>query len=615
MGYVVKPSPYNPIPFAEKDKVQPDTVGYTHPRKLLPEYDVETGEHVEIFYWPVNNAQTVALQFNIGKVGTDGWNFTVLNFNDADGSYLGFMDGVVVDAGVTDSLGEPLYTILFQFKPNDKAFLSGKTLVYLELKAHFGDGSALAVGDTVYTLTSPVLQLADNHEGCSLIQYSNDTNTLDGTIFTIPEVYPSYQIYVPSGRLKTMPGGEYIVFNDQRDKVTKLHKEPVNKYQFDVINAPVRMLDILNYALPCDNLVVNRDKMVLVEAPDELNGNPQQTVTYILADKDIDNTLELSQDLVPLFSRPAGYNYFVTQMFLVDGVNSIFMLGRVFEDSGDEDDWITAAEVKRVAAGAQGEFFIQDGTFYYLNAPGEKYRPKLFIPEVLPKELVITLNVSNATFPANVALYYPDNALRKVGFKDTSGGGDGLVYDNFTTGLYTNVFKLYGTTGDKTFRIFHNDEEIEYGFVSPGSYPKVTDITGLASSRLNKINCQNGNFSAHTTFDLDFLAPAKYSLKTFIFKNCQLEGFTATWASALVVGSGSTAVKPFPFEYVDIGGNSVSVTNLDAFINEFYSSCAWSAGINKLFRTIGQSPAAPPSTSAANITTLETTYGWDFQTD
>lgn len=616
MSTTVRHSPYNSVPFYQKDLIQ-GVDGYEHPRRVKPTDGVEPGEYIAEYWWPVTPKQYVCLQFHRGYLGTTAWNYAVLNFYDKDGKFINYIDPTEFYTlpGNTDENGEQLYTIQFKFKPEDYAFLDDVELFSMRLIVHFGDGSAIDVGDTVYEFITDLIEQADEHEGTTLVSASNDTNTYDGTIFDPTQIAPAFSVRVPAGRLKPIPAGEYTVIKDQRGRTNKLYSEPVNKYSWDVLDVPFAVLDLLNYYLSCDTVKIGNHYYVLEEdgRGDSDATTPRSNKTYILSDKDIDKTLEYNEIAIPIWTRPAsGYNYGITRTALYDGTNFINKLPTVFEDSGDEDDWITAVEAQKTAQGLTGEFLEVSGTFYYKNGPGEAMRLVL-APEVKPYELIVTFNIANAPRIPNIALYYPDGAVRNVIMVE-SVDNTPLVYNNFGTGNVTSISKTYGSNGTVVFRIFHNDEETAYGMNIPGVYPKVTDITGECSASLNKLEVVNCDFSGHTTFSLAFLSRAR-QLPTFIMRSSKIKGFTSGWASSLVTGSGSTASKPFPFRYVDIRYNEIPTSNLDPFINEFFVSCAWAAGINQPFLTVGQSPAAPPSASAANITTLETSYGFDFQTD
>ena len=614
MSFKVRQSPYNPVTFYERDYVRSTGINYVHPRRAMDGYNLEPQDPEKPFYQPFCTSDTICLQFKRGYAGTAAWNYAILRFYDKDGNYIDYINPThtYTLTGDVDEFGEQLYAIQWCFKPSDYAFLNNHEYISLNAQFHYGDGSAINVGDTVYNLTSHALHIKASHEDTGLVKYSRNRNTYDGTYFEFPDIFPRFMIRVPAGRVKTIAAGVYTVFNDQRQRQEVLHAESFNKYTWDVYDVPVRILDTLNYALKSENVQIDDSEYVLDPdgTEEDSSGAPRQSRTYGLTDKDREETLDFDKVLVLMWEE-ASYPYGITGCHLWNDYDLMFKPPWAFQNSAGVDAYISDFETQKTSVGATGEFIRDSGKVYYRNGPGETFRiGELFgLVKVKPKALTVTFNVSDVNFPAGLSFRaLGANGSVSLLMRETADTGAATIYYNDAG--FVNISKSYGSTGTKTFIVFHNDDPTELYASSPGSYPKVTDITGNVPSVLQKFEMVGADLSAHATFSLTFLQAAKDKLRTLILRSCQIEGITANWASSLVSGT----YKPFFLQYIDIRSNSFSVTNLDAFINEIYNSCAWQAGPYTGLAQ-GQSPLAAPSASAAAITDMETNYQWDWQHD
>lgn len=598
MGILVQASPKNSVKLVEKDLPVPNRYAYVHPSRTLFIDSLQVEESAEAYLQPICYDDFICLQFRRLIAGTAAWNYAVLDFYDANGQFLGFIAQPTHEYTLATDLvnGEQAYRFMFLFKPSDYAFLNGQSIVSIVVKIAYGDGVSIGTG-TLTSLVSNPIRLATEHPGTRLIEYSNDVNDLL-TLFEFPEIFPKFQFRVPGSRMKLIPAGDYDVAEDMGNQLKVLHSNPYNKWKVEVGPVPAHKIEQLNHAMSCTNIRIDGDEY----SPEKREeGDAIETAMgwteYILRDRkrDIGHTFEKVAYL--LWSRPeSGFNYGLSRLFLSDRWNFFYIESQAIENDAAETTIISAINTAAAAAGATGEAFADGTDFYFVNGPGQNFKPVNPGVLVFPYELLVTFNVTDIAYPANLALYYPDNLSHYVLMRDATGSGEASIFVN--SGLLTSVFKLYGSTGSKTFRIFHRDEEVKLITSAAGSYPKLTNITGHTPAHLQRYECVGANLSAHANFSLSFLARCKNALSHLIIRNSRLQALAADWAADLETGTAPNIKKPFPFELFDLRGNEMDTAAIDDTLNEYNDHTKYKSGPYQVMLQ-GQSPAAPPSGASA----------------
>lgn len=365
---------------------------------------------------------------------------------------------------------------------------------------------------------------------------------------------------------------------------------------------PEYMVDIVNRSLQCCKdgyFRIDGREYVWQDGKLDNSGSEGKQVQWRsvqLRQKNEQDGYTFTKRKIKLFTGTGSYPFAINGLLISDNFTSISVLtnnqvSKVFDNTGALDTWVASFNTNIAALGFASTITRETEDIYLNNAEGERFN--LVLPvKIFPKCLTLNVAVIVANTAFNYNMAYPDtNRHQHVTCYGSTSGSEEL-YSNSVGNNSVVVSHNFATTGTKTVRIFHNDEERAFFTNRLPSGVGVTDISGVVSSKLDTFQVREGEFQSLTSVDLSFLAPAKNSLQTLSMEYCRMRGITAGWASSL-----TNAFTNLRYVYLD--HNLFTSTYVDAFLNELVNSCALPYG-NGTVWIQGQTPAAPPT--AASLT-------------
>lgn len=608
--YVYVP-PVNPIRFVERD------LPFTDLRSHMPygtaSYldSLSQNEVNEPYYQPFKRDDILTLQIHRADLTHLKVNFYSAETKAKLHTVTISTPPLILAANtIPNTGGEQMYVQLITLQPSTYSALDDYDIVWIEIEANFS-------GTYKYLLSvAPVNLFTDNEEQYARVKYTCDTNKFDAFWANKnPNYFPSFTFYIEAYKPQRDSAFEHSTYDEMNGTTEELYSNVRDVYTL-IVGGTDYMLDIMDRALACDNKSINGVVYNLKEVGEKSGKNPNQTKEYILTEPDDSVKYTFRERSFTIWERPSsGYPYAVGNITLLDyyGLTPIQFDARIIGNSGDESALVTYLNGLALAAGSSGAFSEDSGTFIFTNGDDGGIFSLASDVQVFPYTYNIDVNPGVSTDVYSHSSTMPDafDRYQIINWGLGSAIGDDLLYsNNGTTAI--NVSNTYTSTGAKTIRVFHKNEEI--GFVNNRSTvngTSITNITGSFSSALTNFRLDRHNFSALTSLDLSFLAPAKDTLVNLVIRSSQLDGITATWASALVSGS----YKPFtPIKYVDLSGNTFTQAFVDAFLNEFDASTNYQPGVYTLNIKFMSPAAAPTGTSASARANIAAKF-WYLFTD
>jgi hypothetical protein len=615
--YVYVPAP-NPIGFVEKDRSFTDEHG-SKPYGLASYLDSLSSQDVsEPYYQPFYKNGTLYLQIHVAATSSIKANFYSADTGEKihtvtiSNPPLTLTTNIV--PGTTD---EQLYIQLIGLQPSTYSQLDDYDLVWLELELDFS-------GTVQYLLSKAPIHLFTENEEFTKITYTCNTNKFD--VFWAnknPLYYPVFTLWVEASKMLRESSYEHLTYDEMNGTTEELYSNVRDMYTFRVggnVGVPDFMIDIVDRALACDNKLIDGRVYILKEVGEASGKSYRQTKEYTLSEPDdtVKNTFRQSE--LTLWERPASsYPYAVGNLTLQDDAGRTIRLdARILTGSGDESSLITTMNSRATSAGSSGTFSESSGTFLFTNGDGEMFSVVTDV-QVLHKQVEIDINVGTSSTTYSHISAFPDPSSTYYHIINW-GISTGITYDElWTSGNVNpgaiNASNTYASTGNYTIKLFHKNEDTIFNATATGTQPKITDVTGDLSSVLERIYFQGQDFSGLAALDLSFIAPAKDSLNTIVIKSSGLDAITAGWASGLVVGTPPNWYRPFfKIAFIDLSGNTLSSTEVDAFCNELHGSTRWQAGY-KTLNVKFQTPTAPPTGSSLTARNAFTANFWAVFTD
>lgn len=628
MSVIVRFPPINPFRFAEADLTLPDKFGFPSFGQALQIDSIRPHQLKEQYYQKLATSDPVCIQYHRGRIGTLNENPTELRIFEVGSNTLLKNVGLTSRyelAGVTDAVtGEQLYTEQFLFTPSSLSELNGKRRIYFELWFYYNEG-----GGSVYKYRGNPIELKAKHTGTALVEYNQSVNGHD---ILFEQLLPRFAYRIESKGMQFEPGGDYTSFEDQDRSTVTLDAEAFNVFKWDIggfKGLPEYMIDIINRSLQCCKdgyFRVDGREYVWQDGKLDSTGGEGKHVQWrsvTLRQRDEQEGYTFTKRTIPLFTA-VSYPFAIDQCWITDNFNSITVAtnnqySKVFDNEAGLDAWIGAFNTNITTEGYSSTIECDGNNVRLLNAESERFALRATV-RIFPKLLTLSATTTDGRRTFRYLLGYGYNFIHYhvVCYAATSGAEE-LKANAFGQDTVT-VDHLFTDNGNKTIRIFHNDEETLFNATVrtlpsglQENLAKITNVTGSVSALLETFIMHQQDLHVLTSLNLSFLAPAKYTMRVLRLTNCQIEAFAANWASSLVAGT----LKPYPFlRQTELTGNSLSSSEVDAFINEFYNYCKItidpSASINLKFQT----PAGPPTgTSSTARNGFTNTLLWKLTTD
>lgn len=480
------------------------------------------------------------------------------------------------------------------------------------------DGHYFVVAHVVYPddseeyYSSEPIWVRTTHKNTIYLRWSNDVDAFNIMFRTMGL---NFGMRLDSDFMSFEPASDDVVFSDVDDNVRSLYSNPYRVFKLQVggiRGVPEYVIDKINRALSCTNFTVD-DKRYLKQDGSNLEvqkweNRPLQFATIALREyyNDAAGTY-INTAPAKLFTRGATFPYYITNWHMTDRKNGNDIWGGQFEfieatgvDYVDEEyykDFYN--DVIAPIRDLKGEFQWDGDDFVYISGAGESFYT-VDHADTLTIYWEATVNVTNAAAPFGYS--YSGKGIQAAVWGD---GTNTLVtepgHNNLGNPIMANLNHLYGSTGNKTLRIYTSDKTTVFE-----TKAQVNKITAINEDTFVAKTMQRFTISGHdlggALFSMAPLSRAKDELRLFEVSYSNISGLVANWATDYIVGT----VKPWKFlRYFYLNNNVLNAAAVDAVCNELViSDYGYSGGSGQLRLQAQTPPTAPTPASAAARTNL-----------
>lgn len=609
MSEIFRQPKMNPFRFAKADFVMNSKHGYPAFGTALHKDSLKPDHVQDDYYHKVTPTQPICIQYHRGKVDT--YDPTELYIQDRNGNLLKFINptSTYTHPGKKDAkTGEQLYTEQFHFTLSQFAELNGHDELQFLLRIYYSN-EASPLGFIVEDYRCDRLLVADEWPEHCYVEYSHPVNEpLYDVLFE--ELRPRFTKFIPSKGMFERQGGVFTVYTNQVQNSIRLYGANTDDCVFDMggkEGLPMYEIDVLDDALSVKNVRIDGRLYTRLEKEFEIVGSNDKHREFRRCKmQHAEDILTFRRGLVQVWKQPGTYPYAIGRHVLADGfIYQGFLGAKMFNDSAAEDDYIDALNTYSAGMGYTGEWLILGGWVCWSNGQNESF-DLVWEVKVFPRMQEFTVNVAAALQAFTYSLGYNTNTVEQhVAVWGSISGTEEIInstYTSFGSGGFTNVAsvrKVFGSTGNKTVRIFTDDKVTEFNcarrFPQPAApEPKITNFNtsvSSVSSILASYRLFGHDMVSMSSLSLSFLANSKNTLKFLTIERCNVNAIPTGWAQALISG----AYKPFRLlEHVELSKNKLSVASVDGVFNEIHQHTNWSPGF-KYINVSGNSPTAAPT--------------------
>lgn len=470
------------------------------------------------------------------------------------------------------------------------------------------------------TVDSPVYEyfksepvwLKEKHKGTVRITATHDTNEYDILFEQVP-TGTTFTYRVPSTFMTLELASEDVVFPDQNEDLRRLYSKPYRIWNlhigtnlFGAKGIPEYEVDKINRLLSLSRIDIEGKRYIKHDGAKveqtAYNTLPLQTIDVQLREYMNNAAGAFEKRTSKLLTRPGIYPWAFPSFVFSDGLHTLVYSSRIFDNEAAENAFKATLETDaQNKLHAEGAFAWSGNDLLYSNAPGESYNDS--ITEVFTRYVQFTINVhASSSVPNRFFTFQFRNGRYVIDWGD----GTAADYKASLLNLQVTATRTYATTGNKTFRMFSDDQTTEWTTgIANDTTPRtriiaITPGTGM-SSRLKAFGMWGQNFNS--ALNLSFLYPCSNVLESITAQANNITSIVPGWASSFA-SSGLTWGK---LKYIMIYINAFNSAKVDEFINEMYQFCIWKPGGTL---AITQTPPAAPTGASATSRGLLQSGGW-----
>jgi hypothetical protein len=537
----------------------------------------------------------------------------------------------------TDSAGTdyPYLTFSKSFTPNSLSVLGGKKqgFYYLVIECIY---IAAGDADSVYYVSEPIFIRKNGWKDTVLIEYTNSVNAFD---VLFEQLFPLFRMRIEGDVVDDDMASHDTVFEDQQYQVRNLQSVPYRLYNLIIGGAagvPAYMRDKANRALSCNRFRIDgtrysKDASAKWKVAGAGDNYPMKAASIQLREYKLDGGTEYaSGGTFDMFQIPTDfgggiiYPFAISDIFLESDV--VFPLRptpKVIEDAAgltaflaylngsfsDDNDLVGLFAVEN--RGFTSFLTYTNGiNEYYFSSSSDLgiYKMYAWYAHV---EMEVTTSGPNNDLPITLGT---DLAMAKA----IIDWGDGIVEMKRVTGTATITHVYADSAGIHThrLRIFHCGADVSTltaikfmrfdAPTSPGYHAQITHVYSTTDYHQVPLGLLEFKITGHNipADSWRFIKFAAASLQSLVIAGCGCTGIGALFTDATLPTYSSLI-------FFKISNNALSVSTLNALINDFYSPTGaepWRAP--GVFDCRMSPTAAPSGTAASVLALLVSSYGW-----
>lgn len=461
----------------------------------------------------------------------------------------------------------------------------------------------IGAGSNLYdTFTSEPIDVRASHPGTRLLEYLSYKNTPElQTDWTGGGTAMYFHMPVYGDLVMKAVGNERAQYDDQGMNPRQQTADPYRIWTLKMgypKGMPASMYDKINHAASCDLLIIDKTRYVAkntVEIGAQIPRYKMYAGSLELHEYDKDSiNIKGGRSPLLLFT-------FTVPMYLYSGsvsngsVTVGYFSALEINDSAGIDTAVSIFNSISGGGALTGVFTRVGDSVYYTSGTGENFTTAN--STIFTKKLTFAYFKSGSGATPYISLF----AKRAAVVYDSPTQGYNMGSASGAAPFVTHTYNVpYSSSGLKLLRLWHDDNIQSLSEGVPGQAKgagSLIEIYGDAPAGIKTL--QVSNIMA-PTFDLSIWPT---SLQTIIVNFStiltNILGFNKNWSNLSTINF-DRAVIP--------------TANIDLLFNTFVATTPTTVN-NGVFRTVGQTPAAPPTTASAASRLTLFLDGWNNITD